>query len=137
MGITWVSRDAAPSWKAWEGIRELVQNWHDGLLTTQVTVVQALAARNPELARRMKRGEQPSILFSRVPGHGSGGGTGAGTGAGAGSAAGEGTGAGADDSSDFIVSASVLGQPLGWLQYIPSRKALLLVNRGVGLSRKV
>jgi len=22
----------APSWKAWEGVRELTQNWHDGVL---------------------------------------------------------------------------------------------------------
>jgi len=24
----------APSWKTWEGVREHVQNWHDGLLQT-------------------------------------------------------------------------------------------------------
>lgn len=24
----------APSWKTWEGIRELVQNWHDGVFSS-------------------------------------------------------------------------------------------------------
>ncbi len=24
----------APSWKTWEGIREFVQNWHDGVLAS-------------------------------------------------------------------------------------------------------
>lgn len=24
----------APSWKTWEGVRELVQNWHDGVFAS-------------------------------------------------------------------------------------------------------
>ena len=29
-----LTENYAPSWKAWEGIREFVQNWYDGLLSS-------------------------------------------------------------------------------------------------------
>ncbi len=27
-----ITRDYAPTWKTWEGVREFVQNWYDGVL---------------------------------------------------------------------------------------------------------
>ena len=37
-----LTEDYAPSWKLWEGVRELVQNWHDGCLETAVWMKDSL-----------------------------------------------------------------------------------------------
>ena len=34
--IHFITEDYAKSWGTWEGIREIVQNWHDGLYETKL-----------------------------------------------------------------------------------------------------
>lgn len=143
---------AASSWKVWEGVRELVQNWHDGLLQTQEKVLEALAARDPELKRRIQRGSAPNMVLSygrrpRSSETGAGAGAGAGAGGGTGSRARSGQSDGSRASATgppvasslppFTVAAVVAGRQLGWLQYLPKQQSLVVVNRDVGLSRKV
>lgn len=112
----------ASAWHTWEGLREVVQNWHDGLLTT--------------LVERMASG--------------GGGGGGA---AGVGSAGDPMAGAtvdfrrvgSTDSSGDVRVVATRSDAPdaadaraqLGLISYDAARQRLVMVNRGVELTRKV
>ena len=34
-----LTENYAPSWRTWEGVREFVQNWHDGALGTAESLV--------------------------------------------------------------------------------------------------
>ena len=42
-----LTENYAPSWRTWEGVRELVQNWYDGLLSSLDSLPPA--AGRPEL----------------------------------------------------------------------------------------
>jgi len=119
----------ASSWKVWEGVRELVQNWHDGVLQTHTSVVDAMCTANPGLLRAVRRGDSPQVAFASqvTPPH-----------------SGTPTETPATPPSPpelsqppLFVRASVAGRELGWLQYLPEEQMLVMVNREVGLSRKV
>ena len=43
-----LTQDYAKSWKIWEGLREIVQNWYDGLLSTIDHMAASLGQQSPE-----------------------------------------------------------------------------------------
>lgn len=88
----------APSWGVWEGLRELVQNWHDGLL----------ASSSAEAATKGGAASGSPLEFSEVKA-----------------------------SLDARFKATRVGQEVGWCEHVLASNKLVLVNRGVGLGRKV
>ena len=54
----------APSWKTWEGVRELVQNWHDGVFASLEKIKIAPSARSKVAFLSCK--EKGSLLYKAV-----------------------------------------------------------------------
>lgn len=54
----------APSWKTWEGVRELLQNWHDGVFSSLEKIKIATSARSKVAFLACK--EKDSLLYKAV-----------------------------------------------------------------------
>ena len=56
----------APSWKTWEGVRELVQNWHDGVFASLEKMEIAPSAKSKVAFLSCKENDPPLQVYKAV-----------------------------------------------------------------------